>query len=158
MFGVGAALVLDEFALIFHLKDVYWEKEGRKSVDATVLGLLFASLFLLHATPFGTSNQNAGWVIFALILINLPFIIIAALKGKIILAIFGVFIPILAYIGAIRLAEPNSMWARKRYAPKSNKIARSKKRYAAYEVKWRPFKEKLWDIIGGKTGRMPNNK
>jgi len=28
-FGVGAALVLDEFALVFYLRDVYWSAEGR---------------------------------------------------------------------------------------------------------------------------------
>lgn len=158
LFGVGAALVLDEFALIFHLQDVYWEKEGRKSVDATVLGLLFACLFLLHATPFGTTGQDSGWLIFTLIVMYLPFVIIAALKGKLFMAIFGVFSPILAIIGAIRLAEPDSIWAHKFYKPKGKKITRSKKRYAAYEVKWRPRKEKLWDILGGKTGRPPKNK
>ena len=30
-FGAGAALVLDEFALVFHLEDVCWEDEGRRS-------------------------------------------------------------------------------------------------------------------------------
>ena len=34
VFGIGSALVLDEFALILHLHDVYWEEEGRTSVDA----------------------------------------------------------------------------------------------------------------------------
>ena len=34
LFGIGAALVLDEFALILHLEDVYWSEQGRKSVDA----------------------------------------------------------------------------------------------------------------------------
>src|SRR4051794_34189501 len=33
-FGIGAALVLDEFALILHLEDVYWAEDGRTSVDA----------------------------------------------------------------------------------------------------------------------------
>ena len=28
-FGMGAALVLDEFALILHLQDVYWSEDGR---------------------------------------------------------------------------------------------------------------------------------
>jgi hypothetical protein len=42
LFGVGAALTLDEFALWLDLRDVYWEREGRKSVDAVLLfgGLL----------------------------------------------------------------------------------------------------------------------
>ncbi len=44
LFGIGAALTLDEFALWLHLKDVYWTREGRQSVDAvivmaTILGL-----------------------------------------------------------------------------------------------------------------------
>jgi len=41
-FGVGAALTLDEFALWLNLQDVYWEREGRVSVDAVVIfgGLL----------------------------------------------------------------------------------------------------------------------
>lgn len=43
-FGIGAALVLDEFALILNLKDVYWEHQGRESVDTVIL---VASAFLL---------------------------------------------------------------------------------------------------------------
>ena len=37
LFGVGAALTLDEFALWLHLRDVYWAREGRRSVDAVIL-------------------------------------------------------------------------------------------------------------------------
>jgi hypothetical protein len=40
-YGVGAALTLDEFALWLNLRDVYWERAGRVSVDAV---LIFASL------------------------------------------------------------------------------------------------------------------
>ena len=36
LFGIGAALTLDEFALWLHLRDVYWEREGRTSVDAVI--------------------------------------------------------------------------------------------------------------------------
>lgn len=37
VFGIGAGLVLDEFALIMHLDDVYWSEEGRKSVEVVVV-------------------------------------------------------------------------------------------------------------------------
>ena len=37
LYGAGAALTLDEFALWLNLRDVYWAKEGRASVDAAVL-------------------------------------------------------------------------------------------------------------------------
>jgi hypothetical protein len=36
-FGSGAALTLDEFALWLNLKDVYWARQGRESIDAVVL-------------------------------------------------------------------------------------------------------------------------
>jgi hypothetical protein len=37
LYGVGAALTLDEFALWLNLKDVYWSPEGRSSIDAIIL-------------------------------------------------------------------------------------------------------------------------
>ena len=42
LFGVAAALALDEFALWLNLSDVYWEREGRESFEALALfgGLL----------------------------------------------------------------------------------------------------------------------
>jgi hypothetical protein len=42
LFGIGAALTLDEFALWLNLRDVYWEREGRESFEAMALfgGLL----------------------------------------------------------------------------------------------------------------------
>jgi hypothetical protein len=40
-YGVGAALTLDEFALWLNFQDVYWERQGRESIDAVVI---FAAL------------------------------------------------------------------------------------------------------------------
>jgi len=37
LYGAGAALTLDEFALWLNLEDVYWEREGRASLDAIAL-------------------------------------------------------------------------------------------------------------------------
>jgi hypothetical protein len=36
-YGVGAALTLDEFALWLNLQDVYWQRQGRESIDAIVI-------------------------------------------------------------------------------------------------------------------------
>jgi hypothetical protein len=46
-YGVGAALTLDEFALWLNLRDVYWEREGRESIEAILLfaALLAVSIF-----------------------------------------------------------------------------------------------------------------
>jgi hypothetical protein len=37
LYGASAAITLDEFALWLDLRDVYWGKEGRESVDAVLL-------------------------------------------------------------------------------------------------------------------------
>jgi hypothetical protein len=47
-FGIGAALVLDEYALWLNLQDVYWLPAGRSSIDvvilvAALLGLYYAA-------------------------------------------------------------------------------------------------------------------
>jgi hypothetical protein len=47
VFGIGAALVLDEFALILRLADVYWEPAGRESIDAVVLAGGIAILYVI---------------------------------------------------------------------------------------------------------------
>jgi hypothetical protein len=44
-FGIGLALVLDEFALLLQLKDVYWAQQGRLSVD---IGVVVAAGLLLY--------------------------------------------------------------------------------------------------------------
>ena len=36
-YGVCAALILDEFALWLNLRDVYWERQGRESVEALAI-------------------------------------------------------------------------------------------------------------------------
>ena len=43
-YGAAAALTLDEFALWLNLRDVYWAKEGRASLDAVVL---FSALLVI---------------------------------------------------------------------------------------------------------------
>ena len=37
LYGVGAALTLDEFALWLNLSNVYWSPQGRESIDAVIL-------------------------------------------------------------------------------------------------------------------------
>ena len=52
-YGTGLALIVDEFALLLDLKDVYWAKQGRVSVDVgvgivAVGGTVFAALPILQ--------------------------------------------------------------------------------------------------------------
>ncbi|HEX4165510.1 MAG TPA: hypothetical protein VHZ55_08540 [Bryobacteraceae bacterium] len=47
LYGVAAALTLDEFALWLNLSDVYWERQGRESYEALALfgGVLAIGIF-----------------------------------------------------------------------------------------------------------------
>jgi hypothetical protein len=49
-YGAGLALIVDEFALLLDLRDVYWDKEGRVSVDLGV-GLVAAGGTTFSAIP-----------------------------------------------------------------------------------------------------------
>lgn len=44
-YGTGLALIVDEFALLIDLKDVYWAKQGRISVDVGVGGIALAGSY-----------------------------------------------------------------------------------------------------------------
>lgn len=59
LFGAGAALTLDEFALWLNLEDDYWTKEGRESIDAVVIygGLL--SLAMISRNLLAEVGQTA---------------------------------------------------------------------------------------------------
>ncbi|MGA9876116.1 MAG: hypothetical protein WBQ21_09930 [Solirubrobacteraceae bacterium] len=50
VYGAGAALTLDEFALWLNLEDVYWAKQGRESIDAVAM---FGSLLSLSVLGKG---------------------------------------------------------------------------------------------------------
>ena len=54
-FGAGAALVLDEAALLLELEDVYWSEEGVLSVQ-----LSFATMALLAALALGVRLARRG--------------------------------------------------------------------------------------------------
>ena len=44
-YGAGLALIADEFALLLDLKDVYWAKQGRISVDLAICGSALAGSY-----------------------------------------------------------------------------------------------------------------
>jgi hypothetical protein len=60
MFGIGAALTLDEFALWLHLEDVYWAKEGRQSVDAVIVAATLGILVVLGSGFWADLGRAGG--------------------------------------------------------------------------------------------------
>lgn len=146
MFGIGAGLTLDEFALWIHLEDVYWSQEGRVSIDAVVVATLLGGLIVLGIAPFDLSNRASPIEsLVVVIVIDLIFSSLAILKGKPMLGLLGVFVPVFSIVGSVRLAAPSSPWARRRYPPDGHRIARSRARYKRV----RERRRRLMNAIGG---------
>jgi hypothetical protein len=140
LFGAGAALTLDEFALWLHLDDVYWGPEGRRSVDAVLVAVVVGALLLIETAPWDVDASDGEAVAAVAITVNLLFIVIALFKGRIILGILGMLMPLLAYVAAVRLARPRSPWARRFYHPGSRRLTRSQRRFpAGRPSRWDPL-------------------
>jgi hypothetical protein len=146
LFGVGAGLTLDEFALWVHLEDVYWTQEGRASLDAVVIATLLGGLIVLGLAPFDLANQSSAVSSLALLVaVDILLCTLAILKGKPLLGLTGVFIPFASLVGVIRLASPSSPWARRRYPSDGPKMARSRARFERIRARRR----RALDAIGG---------
>ena len=131
LFGVGAALTLDEFALWLHLDDVYWSTEGRSSVDAVLLALLVGGLLLMGANPFDTDRAGGEVAVAVTVLVDVALALVSILKGRVVAGVVGVFVPVVALVTALRLARPTSPWARRRYPAGSDRARRSRERFPA---------------------------
>jgi hypothetical protein len=144
LFGIGAALTLDEFALWLHLEDVYWEQEGRSSVDAALVALIVGALLFLGVNPFGDDSGGGALVVALGVAGNLAFALVAILKGRPVLGVVGVFVPFLALVAALRLARPTSPWARRRYDDR--RMARARSRFPpGRRTRW----DRLIDVFAG---------
>ncbi len=148
-FGIGLALVLDEFALILHLQDVYWSEQGRTSVNAVLLVGGVLVLVLLGATPANVNDPSVGNGIFFVVALNLGFVAVCFMKGKLGTGVIGVVVPFLALVGSFRLARPHSAWAKRRYPEGSHKLDRAIARESAFDARWRSKVRAFQDKVAG---------
>ncbi|MFF5531159.1 hypothetical protein ACFY71_01590 [Streptomyces cinerochromogenes] len=160
LFGMGAGLVLDEFALVLHLDDVYWTEEGRKSVEVVVLTAALVGLLLAGFSPFGVNDlsqqelHDRGGAI-ATVAGNFLLSLVALGKGKARIALFGVIVPLVALVGAVRLARPGSPWARRFYGRRPRARARATLRVYRHDRRWARPRRALQDWIGGRPDPRP---
>jgi hypothetical protein len=171
IFGIGLALVCDEFALILHLEDVYWSEEGRVSVDLVfVLTALLAVLVVaigdvgqVHAAQSWIGNIDeerrhrvldiTRWAALTLVIINAALAVTAVLKGKVRMAVIGAVIPVIAIVGAWRLARPQSYWSHRFYQPE--KKARAEIRATKHDAKWGRRYLRVQDFLSGGPSKKP---
>jgi hypothetical protein len=156
--GIGTSLVLDEFALILHLQDVYWSGEGQLSVEAVSLVAACLGLALVGFSPVRVANLDSAELSLRLsatgvLVIDGCLALVCVLKGKYRSGLFGLFLPPVGFIGAVRLARPNSIWARRLYRGK--RLEHATRRAAAFDRRWRPVQADWEGFIGGRPSQ-PN--
>ncbi|MET0511835.1 MAG: hypothetical protein ABW135_09170 [Thermoleophilaceae bacterium] len=110
-FGIGMGLTMDEFALWLNLEDVYWQKKGRQSIDAVVVTVALLVIALLGLrfwidiwdsvlVMFGVHRGNA-WLAIPIQLIGVAFAIVCFRRGRTLVGLVGLFVPLVAVIGAL---------------------------------------------------------
>jgi hypothetical protein len=134
IFAAGAALTLDEYALWLHLTDVYWEDQGRKSVDAVVAVAGLGTLLTVVSNPFSRSQGENMWIYFGYLFVTIGFVAVAVFKGRLFLGPAGVLLLPLAVFAALRLAKPGSPWFGRFYAVGSPKFERATRRAARINI------------------------
>jgi hypothetical protein len=151
--GTGTSLVLDEFALILHLKDVYWSNEGRVSVElvglaAACLGFVTVGLVPLGVEEVDVAEFGLRLTLTSSYLANGGMVLICVLKGKYRAALIGAFLPFTAWVSAVRIARPGSWWARRWYRARG--MAKSRRRDAKWQQKWEPRWYRLSNLVAGR--------
>jgi hypothetical protein len=154
LFGVGAGLTIDEFALWVYLDDVYWAEEGRASIDATVIAAAGMMLILLGFSPFsfetGSIEETLASILTAITVFAMVAVCFA--KQRVLHGTIGFFVFPIALYGALRIGKPGSPWARRRYDERSPaKQTKAVERFAPDRHTER-FKNAFRDIVGGKPG------
>ena len=110
-FGIGMGLTMDEFALWLNLEDVYWQKKGRQSIDAVVVTVSLLVIALLGLrfwidiwdsvlVMIGVHRGNA-WLAIPIQLIGVAFAIVCFRRGRTLVGLVGLFVPLVAVIGAL---------------------------------------------------------
>jgi hypothetical protein len=154
-FGIGMGLTLDEFALWLNLKDVYWEKEGRRSIDAVIIAAAVSGVLLISLRGWIDVTTKVADEIQAIVgaigLIGVILALLNAAKEKFGMAIWSIIVPVAGLVSAFRLAKPHSVWAKVFY--KEGKKTRSEERFAGDRGK--PFWKRGGELLARLGLRRP---
>jgi len=110
-FGIGMGLTLDEFALWLNLQDVYWSDKGRQSIDAVIVTTALLVIALLGLEFWiavweavlvltGLDRESHLWIAIPIQAIGVVLAFVCFRKGRTLVGIVGLFVPLVAVIGA----------------------------------------------------------
>lgn len=136
--------MLDEYALILHLSDVYWSEDGRTSVDAVFAAVAVGGLLIMGLHPLmfflpmwhGADSMMLRALVGGAMVLTLPLAVVVVLKGKVWTGLLGMFLVVLLVIGAVRLSRPHAPWARWRYSTQPEKMRRALQRKGRCAARW----------------------
>ncbi len=148
LFGIGTGLTLDEFALWLNLKDVYWSKEGRASIDAVVIAAALSGMLLVGLRGWIDVTSDVADAVQALVgsigLLGVILALVNSAKEKFGMAIWSILVPVVGIPGAFRLAKPRSVWARLLYGRRKEQF--SQERFAG--SRGEPFWKRGDELLG----------
>jgi len=154
-FGVGTGLTLDEFALWLNLKDVYWEKEGRRSIDAVIIAAAVSGVLLISLRSWIDVTTKVADEIQAIVgtigVVGVILALLNAAKEKFGMTIWSILVPVVGLVTAFRLGKPHSVWAKLFY--KHGKKRRSEERFAGDRGK--PFWKRGGELLTRLRLRRP---
>ena len=122
-------LTLDEFALWLNLEDVYWSEKGRQSIDAVSdhgaardqpAGPAVLDRRLRGGADPARRGRRAprrsetAFAIVPVQVAGLCLAIVCLVRASAMTGVVGLFVPLVALVGAVRPAKPDSRWARGR--------------------------------------------
>ncbi|WP_050897283.1 hypothetical protein [Patulibacter medicamentivorans] len=118
IFGVGVGLTFDEFALWVYLRDVYWAREGRTSIDAVAVTAAFMGLVFLGVNPLQFSGDDTTSTLYSVgySLMVLAVSGVCFAKSRFLHGFASFVLPPVGLWAVIRLGKPTSPWARWRYS------------------------------------------
>jgi hypothetical protein len=155
LFGIGTGLTLDEFALWLNLKDVYWEKEGRRSIDAVMIAAALSGMLLVGLRGWIDVTTDVEDVVQAIVgavgLVGVILALVNAAKEKFGMAIWSILVPLAGLVSAFRLAKPRSVWAKLFY--KHGKKRGSEERFAG--TRGKPFWKRGGELLTRLRLRRP---
>jgi len=135
LFGVGAGLTLDEFALWLNLSDVYWSDKGRRSIDAVIVAACISGMVLVGFSAWAEVADEVETGVFAVVgffgVLAIAVALVNLSKEKFGMAAAGLFLPPVGIVGALRLGRPRSLWAKLFYRRDAKK-ARARERFGDF--------------------------
>jgi hypothetical protein len=126
-------------------------------VDAVIFAAIIGGGLVVGFVPLDAGNGGSTFAIVTTVTITLGICAIVALKGKISSAVIGMFIPPVAWVAAIRLARPNSWWARRRYKDGSGKQVKCQARKEKHDRRVRKWQDRIGGAPSLPSPRAPGS-